>query len=149
MRQVVLLVPILTLVLGACVALSFLLIGGPVATHGPAVVGQSWPAIYGLQAAMVGVLMLGLGRWWRGRLTGGALVTAVVGAWLGQWLVLASGVLADELNPLNATGYWLLGTGGPLQPAVAIGAGLLGLRIRASRSRTTTAATLDGQNTQP
>jgi hypothetical protein len=40
----------------------------------------------------------------------------VLAAWIGQHLVLATGVLADELTPSPAVYFWILATGGPLQP---------------------------------
>lgn len=49
-------------------------------------------------------------------------------------LVLTAGgtLLANELHPEFAWFYWLIGTGGPIQPAAAAVGGSLGLRRRAS-----------------
>jgi hypothetical protein len=58
------------------------------------------------------------------------LAVVAVGGWLGEYLVLASGLLADELNPLNAWFYWLLATAGPVQPVAAWLGGALGQRLR-------------------
>lgn len=128
MRLCVALILVLTLALGLCVAASLYIVGGRVALLGPGVVERSWPLIYLLQALFAAGLLFGVARAGRDRLHLGRVAVVVVGAWLGQYLVLASGILADELNPVNATYYWILATGGPLQPIAALVGGALGLR---------------------
>lgn len=124
------LVAVLTLALGLCVAASFFVVGGPVALFGPGVIERAWPVIYPLQAVLVAVLLFVVARALRGRLAIAGLVLVIVGAWLGQWVVLASGVLDGEVNPGIATYYWVLATGGPLQPIAAAAGGVIGLRAR-------------------
>lgn len=119
---------VLTFVLGTTTALAFFVVGGRLALLGPGVLWQSWPLIYGLVAVFSAAVLAVVGLVLRNRLTAKALGAVVLGAWFGQYLVLASGVLADEFTPLNAIFYWLLATGGPIQPAAAILGGWLGLR---------------------
>ena len=46
------------------------------------------------------------------------LALVVLAAWAGEWLVLLAGgrLFANELMPEFASFYWLIGTGGPIQP---------------------------------
>lgn len=62
------------------------------------------------------------------------MLTLVVGAWLGELLVLTLGgnLLANELDPPIAWFYWWMGTGGSLQPAAASAGALLGWMVRTS-----------------
>jgi hypothetical protein len=128
MRLLAALALTLTFALGLCAAASFYLVGGRVALLGPDVVEEWWPLIYALQALLAAGLLFMVARPLRHRLEAPGLVVVILAAWLGQWVVLASGVLADELNPANSTYYWMLATGGPLQPIAAVLGGLVGLR---------------------
>jgi hypothetical protein len=122
----------LTLVLGATVALSWGLFGGSAAFRGPiSVLRGSWPLIYGAQALMAAaigaVLVQRLPR-----LPVRTLMAIVGAAWLGEGLGLLVGgtALANELVPGVAGFYWLIGTGGPLQPAATLGGALIASRPR-------------------
>lgn len=128
-----LLVAGLTAALGATVAVSWLAFGGTAAFRGPIrALEDGWPLIYGSQAvfaAVVGVLVArplvsAFGR------RGAAL--AIGAGWVGEWFVLLVGgtLFANELVPGVAWFYWVIGTGGPLQPVAA----LAGLWV-ASRGR--------------
>jgi hypothetical protein len=57
-------------------------------------------------------------------------VGIVVAAWIGELVVLLVGgtIFANELVPQVAWFYWLVGTGGPIQPLAAVIGGWLGLR---------------------
>lgn len=120
---------LLTLVLGGMTYLAFYLVGGNPYVSGPAGVRESWYLIYPLVALLAAAVGYGLGLALRQRLGLGGLLVVIAGAWLGQYMVLASGILADELNPRIAVDYWLLATAGPLQPASALLGGWLGLRL--------------------
>lgn len=124
---------LLTLVLGTTVALSWLIFGGRGAFLGPIrVLRESWPAIYGFQAALAAIALFLFARRQAATLRPSRLVLLVVGAWLGELLVLTAGgtLLANELDPEFAWFYWLIGTGAPIQPAAAAIGGLLGMSGR-------------------
>jgi hypothetical protein len=123
------LLPLLTFVLGITVLAAFLAVGGPIAVAGPHVVSYAWPLIYPLVALFGGLVGVFTGFLGRGRLTVMATAMLVIGAWLGEYLVLASGVLADELIPRNAVEYWSLATAGPLQPIAVLAGAWLGRRV--------------------
>lgn len=124
----------LTFVLGSATAIAFYAIGGQVALNGPHVLAQAWPSIYSLEAVFVSAAVWLVGFFFARQLDQRAVLLAVLGAWIGQYFVLASGVLADELNAVNSLFFWVLATGGPLQPIAAILGGWVGLRL-AHRSR--------------
>jgi len=122
----------LTIALGATVAISWLAFGGTAAFRGPLrALEASWPLIYGGQAAFAGAvgfiaapfLMTSFGH--RGA------VLAVLAAWVGEFIALLIGgrLLANELAPETAPLFWIVGTGGPLQPIAAI----LGVWLRSRR----------------
>lgn len=111
MRLVATLIPVLTLVLGA-----------------EAVLLRGWPLIYPIDAVLAAVVLYVTIRLFRSRLDAMSLAVVVVGAWLGEYLVLASGVIDNDLNPGNALFYWVLATAGPMQPAAAFIGGWLALR---------------------
>jgi len=123
-----------TLALGFTVAISWFLFGGATAFRGPlAVLGESWPLIYGAQAALaavVGWLLVGAVR----ALTPGRLTAVIAAAWVGEWAVLfvAGTVLANELTPNVAWFFWLIATGGPIQPLAAIAGAAVESRLRSS-----------------
>jgi hypothetical protein len=122
-------VPVLAVLLGCCTALSFLLVGGRLALAGPYVLERMWHVIYPLEAAIVGVVMVIVGWMLRGR--GGilSLVVIVLAAWIGELLILGSGLIDDDAAGLTAVPLWVLATGGPLQPIAAIIGGLVGARL--------------------
>jgi hypothetical protein len=124
---------LLTLVLGATVAISWSLIGGRAAFQGPdAVLRGSWPAIYGLQAALAATALFIFARRRASTMRPRGLLLLVVGAWLGELLLLtlAGTLLANEIDPDIAWFFWLMGTGGPIQPVAAAIGGILGLKSR-------------------
>jgi uncharacterized membrane protein len=121
---------LLTLGLGATVAVSWLVFGGSVAFRGPVrVIEELWPLIYGSQA-----LLAAAGTYWlAGRaalMTTRHLIGLVIAAWVGEWLVLLVGgrLFANELVPDVSWFFWLIGTGGPIQPVAAVVGGLVALR---------------------
>ena len=128
MRLWLTLIPALTLLLGLATAIAFYAVGGSLALQGPYVLSQSWPLIYAVEAVLVGAAMFAAARLLRSAVDEPKLALLVIAAWLGEYVVLASGILADELNPANAIFYWLLATGGPLQLVAALLGGWLGLR---------------------
>jgi hypothetical protein len=54
----------------------------------------------------------------------------MLSGWIGEGIVLTliGGLIANELNPLNAWWFWLVATAGPMQPLVAILGGWVGRR---------------------
>jgi hypothetical protein len=133
LAQPVVAVALLTLVLGMTVAASWLLFGGKAAFQGPdRVLRESWPAIYGFQSALAAISLFVFARRQARAIGARRLSLLVVGAWLGELLVLTAGgtLLANELDPEFAWFYWLIGTGGPIQPAAAAIGGFLGLHSR-------------------
>lgn len=106
--------------------------GGRIALLGSFVLARDWPAIYGLVTVFAAGVGLGFGlaaSSWPSR----RLAAVIVGGWLGEYLVLASGLLADELNFLNAAYFWLLATAGPIQPIAAWLGAAVGRRLARQR----------------
>lgn len=116
----------MTFVLGfLSTAAAFFIVGGQLALRGPYVLAREWPWIY----ALVVILAAGIGfvvGWFAVSWPRRRLAIIIVGGWLGEYVVLASGLLASELgHPLTALGYWVLATAGPAQPIAAyLGAAL-------------------------
>lgn len=120
---------VLAVLLGVLTAISFYVVGGRLALQGPYVLELMWYLIYPVEAAVVAAVMVVLG-WMLGRRLGWlSLVAIVLAAWIGELLILGSGLIADELVGFVAVYYWLLATGGPLQPIAAIVGGLVGLAV--------------------
>lgn len=122
----------LTVLLGLTAASSFYLVGGAAALRGPSVLQASWPVIYPLQSVLVGLVAWAtvrvVRRWLPGaRLTAESVSVMVVVAWLAELLFVGSGILADDLSWTNGIAYWLMLTGGPIQPIAAIAGALIGL----------------------
>lgn len=90
------------------------------------VLADRWLLIYASQALLAGLVGFALAnRAPRTSMDGMGLVVAV--AWIGEGLVLTLGgtLLANELVPAVAWFYWLIGTGGVVQPVAAVvGAGI-------------------------
>jgi hypothetical protein len=123
-----------TLGLGATVVASWFLFGGSIAFRGPVrTLEESWPAIYASQAALAAG-----GTFLYQRLAGPlplARLAPIVGAaWLGELVVLrfAGWLFANELTGEVAGFFWLIGTGGPIQPLAALLGGWIGLRGRSA-----------------
>jgi hypothetical protein len=114
----------LTLALGFSLAAAYYLVGGREALMGTQVLRDSWPAIYALAALFAAIVSAPLH--FAVPEVSGRLVAVIIGAWFGEYLVLASGILADELNPANAVFIWIVATGGPIQPVAAFTGALLG-----------------------
>jgi hypothetical protein len=124
----------LTLLLGATVGLAWGVAGGSIAFRGPYwALAEHGLAIYGLVAILaMAITSVAFHRFGRGlSLPTGALV--VVAAWLGQGLVLYVGgrLIANEVTGVVAGLFWLLGTGGPIQPLAAVAGVLLARRLAA------------------
>ena len=119
---------LMTFALGFSTAGAFYAVGGQLALRGPYVLAREWPSIYALVvafAAIIGVVLGSLLGSWSPRW----IAIVVFGGWIGEYVVLASGLLANELTFLNAWLYWLLATAGPAQP-IAAGLGwALGRRL--------------------
>jgi hypothetical protein len=119
-------IAVLTLLFGVVVATSWLPFGRRAFGGAPeAVLASAWPLVYGPLVLLTAGIGFGYAQ--RRRPTWRRAAGVVIGAWLGELVVLslAGGLLANEIGPLNAWFYWLLATGGPLQPA----AGLLGVLV--------------------
>jgi hypothetical protein len=69
-------------------------------------------------------------RWIGSAATPGLIVLLMFAAWIGELVLLTvfGTLVANELTPLVAWYYWLLATGGPLQPIAASVGGMLGQR---------------------
>jgi hypothetical protein len=112
----------LTLGLSLTVVISWTVFGGRIAATGPLLALELFgPAIYGSQvllAAAVGASASLLLR----DISIGALALLLFGAWVGELIaltLLGNVIVANEIDPEIAWFYWLLATGGPLQPAAA------------------------------
>jgi hypothetical protein len=129
----VLAIPILTLLMGAAVAASWMTFGLGAVQAGPlSVLVESWPWIYGSQVLLTGALTYVVVRRSRPLPTPGPLGLLILGGWLGELAVLTAlgGVLlANEIDPGNAWWFLWWATGGPLQPFAALAGGLLGIRL--------------------
>jgi len=125
----------LTLGMGVAVAISWFLFFRDVDNFGldPASLVRfpRW-AIYAVQYLMVAVLLYAVTRRWLRGVTNASLAGAVTVAWVLQGAVLTvigAPLVANELDPEIAWYYWLVATGGPLQPAAAFAGGWLALRV--------------------
>lgn len=87
--------------------------------------------IYGSQFLAVGAFVFILVRTRLGAWSPVTLWAAVTSAWLLEGIVLTvmGTVVANELSPIVAWYFWLVATGGPLQPVAAFVGGWLGLRV--------------------
>jgi hypothetical protein len=128
----------LTLALGASVFVAWSLALGRLAGTGLGTVLRDQPfVVLGLVALFAAAIGAGVGvvaaRWWSPR----TIVLVLVGAWIGELVVLivAGLLLANEITPATAPWLWLLATGGPVQPAAAVAGGWLGRWTRRGRAR--------------
>jgi hypothetical protein len=127
-------VPLLTLGLGATVAVSWFVFGGSAAIRGPErALRDAWAMIYGAEAILAAASTFVFARM-AGPLPPTWLIAYVVAAWIGELLVLLLGgrLFSGELVPEVSWYYWLIGTGGPAQPVAAAIGGLVALRGRAA-----------------
>lgn len=120
---------VLAVLLGVLTAISFYVVGGRLALQGPYVLERMWFVIYPVEAVVVGVVMVVVGWMLRGHASPLSLIAVVLAAWIGELVILGSGLIANELVGFVAVYYWLLATGGPLQPIAAIIGGLFGLLV--------------------
>ncbi|MDP8903793.1 MAG: hypothetical protein M3N29_00495 [Chloroflexota bacterium] len=120
------LVPLLTVLLGLCAAVSLFVFGAYDPTRVEAVLAESWFLVYVVQALLVGLVLYVAARLLGARIDGAGLSAVIVAAWIAELLVLAVGVFAD-VGQGNAVADWVLVTGGPIQPFAAITGALLGL----------------------
>jgi len=136
----ILAIPLLTLLMGLTVAVSWITFSLRAFQAGPLpVLEASWPWIYGSQVLLVGALTFLVVHRSRRLVTPRRLAVLVLGGWLGELTVLTAlgGVLlANEIDPGNAWWFWWWATGGPMQPAAAFTGGLLGVRVRRAGSCT-------------
>lgn len=113
----------ITLALGATVVVSWTLVRGLSVFQGPGpFLDSSWYLIWAVQAGLAGLVGLMGGQTWGRETSGGSLVGLVMMAWIGELIVvtLLTPLLADELRPIHGAWVWLVATGGPLQPFVAV-----------------------------
>lgn len=125
-------IAVLTLALGTTVAVSWFVVGGSAAYRGPMpVLRESWLPLFGLESLLAAGIVFAFVSW-TGERSDRRLVTLVIGAWLGQLLVLTFGgtLFAGELGPGVAWFYWLIGTGGPTQPIAGLLGGFAAIRLR-------------------
>jgi hypothetical protein len=119
-----------TLGLGATVGASWLLFGGAASFLGPIrVLERSWPVIYAFQAVLAAGGTFVYQRF-AGPLPMARIALIVAGAWIGELIVLyfAGTLFAGELTSGIAWFFWLIGTGGPIQPLAALVGGWIALR---------------------
>lgn len=130
------LVTALTPALALTVLLSLFIVGGSVALRGPSVVQHSWPIVYGIQAVLAAAALFVVARYGAGWLSARALLALVAAVWVSELLVvlLIHPILANELTPVSTVVYWLMATGGPLQPAAALVGGILAITHRQRRT---------------
>lgn len=113
----------LTVALGGTVAVSWLAFGGTAAWNGPVrALQENWPLIYGGQALFAGVVGFVAAPFLANTFGRRGAVLALLAAWIGEFVALFVGgrVLANELVPELAWFFWLMATGGPLQPLAAL-----------------------------
>lgn len=119
----------LTLGLGAAVVASWIAVRGLSVFNGPGpMMDPSWFQVWTVQAVLVLVVGLAIGRSW-GRLASNAgLVGLVLAAWIGELVVvtLIASVVVGELTPVHGPYLWLVATGALIQPLVAILGALIG-----------------------
>jgi hypothetical protein len=124
---------VLTLGLGATVAVSWFVFGGRTAFLGPErALRESWPMIYSAEALLAAAWTFLVARM-APQLTPRQLIAYVVAVWIGEWLVLLfiGRLFSTELTPDVSWYFWLIATGGPIQPVAAVFGGLLARRPRA------------------
>ena len=122
-----------TLALGLTVAVSWFAVGGSAAYRGPMpVLRDSWLPLFGLESVLAAAVAFGFASR-TGERSARRVVMLVIGAWLGELVVLTVGgtIFANELVPTVAWFYWVIGTGGPIQPVAAIIGGVAALKLRA------------------
>lgn len=131
------LIALLALALGLTVVFSLFLVGGSMALRGPHVVQQSWPVVYGIQALLAAAVGYALVRFGAPGLDARRLLALVLAACVAELAVLliVHPLLANELTPVSTVVYWLMATGGPLQPVTAYAGGLLALRLVQPRTK--------------
>lgn len=138
----------LTLALGACVAVSWLAFGGTASFRGPIrALEDGWPLIYGSQALFAAMVGFVAGPFLVNAFGFRGAVIAILTAWIGEFVALTLGgtILANELVPEVGWFYWLMGTGGPLQPLAA----LVGLWLGSRRGQTPQAPMAEATSNRP
>ena len=139
---------VLTVVLGGTVAVAWLAFGGSASFRGPIrALEDNWPLIYGGEAVLAGVVGFVAARPLVTMFGHRGAVAAVGAAWVGEWVALLVGgrLLAGELMPEFSWFYWIVGTGGPLQPIAAI----IGLWLGSRRGRTPQAPMAEAISKRP
>lgn len=124
---------LLTLFLGGTVVVSWLAFGGTAAFRGPIrALEDAWPLIYGSQAVFAAIVGFVAAPFLAREFGRRGAVQAIAAAWVGEFLVLFLGgtLFAGELVPEVAWFYWLIGTGGPLQPLAALVGASITPRVR-------------------
>ena len=125
---------ILTLGMGAAVAVSWFAFARPLGQFGldpSSLVDPTRLKVYGVQFTLVGTLAYALARTRLRTETVRRVAGLAIAAWVGEGLLLTlvgEPLVANELTPSIAWYYWIVATAGPLQPMAAVIGGWLGLR---------------------
>lgn len=138
----------LTWVLGGTVAVSWLAFGGTAAWSGPVrALEEDWPLIYGSQALFAALVGFVVGPFLIKAFGSPGAVLAILAAWMGEFVALTFGgtILANELVPEVGWFFWLIGTGGPLQPVAAV----IGAWLATRRGRTPQARMAEATSNRP
>jgi hypothetical protein len=110
----------LTLALSSTVAISWLVYGREMPIGDPlSALARPW--IYISQVVMAAAIGFAAARWVGAAISGTQLVLLMFAAWMGELVLLTvfGTFVANELTPMVAWYYWLIGTGGLLQPIAA------------------------------
>ncbi|HKO32392.1 MAG TPA: hypothetical protein VJY85_01475 [Candidatus Limnocylindria bacterium] len=125
--RILLVIGVLTLALSSTVAISWLAFGRGMGTPGDPLSALERPWIYVSQALMAVAIGFVAARWLGSALMRGQIVLVMFVAWIGELILLAlfGTFVASELTPAVAWYYWLIGTGGLMQPMAASVGGVL------------------------
>lgn len=119
---------LVSLLLVLCIAASFLLFAGADVPRWPAVMDRGWFFVYAVQALISWLALYLVARRLEPRVTGEQLSGIVLLAWALQPLLLMTNLLGPLTGPVDAISYWVVLTGGVIQPIAAIAGAQMGLR---------------------
>jgi hypothetical protein len=131
-RRTLLAIGALSLALSSTVAVSWLVFGREMPIGNPlSALARPW--IYTSQALMAVAIGFVAARWIGSAAMRGRIVLLMFAAWIGELVLLTAfgTFVANELTPVVAWHYWLIATGGPMQPIAALIGGLAAARWRA------------------
>lgn len=124
-RRILLTIAAFSLALSCTVAISWFVFGREMPIGSPlSALARPW--IYISQALMAVPIGLFAPRWVGPAATQGRMLLLIFAAWVGEPILLTAlgTFVANELTPLVAWYYWLIATGGPMQPIAALVGGL-------------------------